>query len=333
VDAGSRSIADVFDDKENNFNLIRMIAALAVLVSHCYPLSGINDFDPLSYFGDYDTAGGWGVSVFFVISGFLVTRSVMRHSSLDYFSSRVLRIIPALALVTTIEVCVIGPLFTQLSLSQYLSSPATWLHFENVSIFSMHYSLPGLFMNNPAKATNGSLWTLPVECGFYVLLPIAAVFGLLRRQFLILATTAIAVVLGFLISTHHLDWVHQGGLLFRQAPLYSTLKNLLFFLSGACFWVFRDKIAYSHGLAAAMVGMLYIFADQPLRLAALYVALPYLVIYAALGKTSVLSWYRRVGDYSYGTYVFAYPVQQSVVTFFGPGIGPVLLGPSRRRLS
>src|SRR5262245_53522115 len=94
--SSARTLGEVFDPKNNNFDIIRLFAALLVLISHCYPLTGVAT-DPFAhYFGEYDTGGGWGVAIFFVISGFLVTRSVMERSTWVYLRSRVLRIVPAL---------------------------------------------------------------------------------------------------------------------------------------------------------------------------------------------------------------------------------------------
>jgi peptidoglycan/LPS O-acetylase OafA/YrhL len=324
VKSPPKTFADAFDVNDNNFNLIRMVAATLVLVSHCFPLAGINNWEPFAYYlGGYDTGGGWGVSIFFVISGFLVTRSVLYHTAFDYLLSRVLRIVPALALAMAVTVFIIGPFFTSEPILKYFISPETWRYLLNVNVFELTQRLPGLFAANPfAGAVNGSLWTLPIECGFYVLLPVMAVAGLLlpRAVLGVLILTTIAYIVNAFLF--HLDWNNQGGTIFRGAPLYSTARAFLFFVIGSCFWVWRSRIVYSHGLALVMVGVLYLFADQPFRTAAFYVGLPYIVMYTAFTTNIVISKYQDLGDYSYGTYIFAFPIQQSIVAILGVSISP-----------
>ncbi len=323
----SKTLAQMFDVHDNNFNLIRMVAATLVLISHCYPLAGNRGWEPFSYYlGGYDTGGGWGVSIFFVISGFLVTRSVLHHTTFDYLMSRVLRIVPALALAVTVTVFLIGPLVTSDAITEYFTSPQTWRYLLNVNIFELTQSLPRVFTTNPeAYTVNGSLWTLPIECGFYVFLPLMAATGMLSPRAALAVVFAVIAI--YLVNTYYfnLEWNNQGGLLFRGAPLYSTVRNFLFFFIGSCFWIWRSRLVYSHGLAIAMVGVLYLFAAQPFRTAAYYVALPYLVMYVALTRNRIFRRYQDLGDYSYGTYIFAYPVQQSVVATMGASIGPMAL--------
>ena len=315
----SPTFAEMIDLKDNNFNLIRMIAAILVLISHCFPLVGIKNWEPFSYYlGEYDTGGGIGVSIFFVISGLLVTRSVLSHTAVDYFGLRVLRIVPALAVATAVTVFVIGPLVTTVTITDYSSSTQTWRYLLNVNVFNLTQTLPGVFTSNPeANVVNGSLWTLPIECGFYVLLPVMAVTGMLlpRTAFVVILTVIASYIT--IVFVFHLEWSNQGGILFRGAPFYSTVHNFLFFFIGSFFWIWRDRITYSHGLAIAMFGLLYLFAAQPFRTGAYYISLPYLVMYAAVTKNTLAAKYQKLGDYSYGTYIFAYPIQQSFVAIAG----------------
>jgi peptidoglycan/LPS O-acetylase OafA/YrhL len=319
VQPTSKTFADVFISNDNNFNLIRMFAAALVLVSHCFPLAGVRGWEPFAYYlGRYDTGGGWGVCIFFVISGFLVTRSVLQHTVIDYLASRFLRIVPALGFASALTVFVIGPIVTSNGWAQYFLSPQTWRYLLNVDVFDLTQSLPGVFAANPwGDAVNGSLWTLPIECGFYLFLPAMAIAGMLspRPVLVILSLTFVTYLV--IVFYFNLDWNTQGGILFRGAPLYSTIRAFLFFIIGSCFWIWRGRIIYSHGLAIVMIGILYLFAGQPLREVAFYVALPYLVMYVALAKNRVLGKYQELGDYSYGTYIFAFPIQQSVVATMG----------------
>lgn len=79
------------DPRNNSLNLIRLILALAVLVHHSWPLTGAAD-EPV-FAGE--TLGGWAVSGFFVISGYLITGSRFSHGLGDYLVHRIARIMPA----------------------------------------------------------------------------------------------------------------------------------------------------------------------------------------------------------------------------------------------
>ena len=68
--------------KQNNFSFIRIMAALMVLFSHSYPLSGSTG-EPLSVVGL--SFGHVGVDIFFVISGYLVTKSVITRDDIYHF--------------------------------------------------------------------------------------------------------------------------------------------------------------------------------------------------------------------------------------------------------
>ena len=321
-----RTIGTAFVSRDNNFDLIRLLAAAAVLVSHCYPLTGQVTEPFANYLGEYDTGGGWGVSIFFVNSGFLLTRSVLGRPVGTYFRSRIFRIIPALALVAFVESFLIGPVFTTLTLQEYLTNSETYNHLKNVSVFWIRQVLPETFAQNPeAYSINGSLWTLPIESAFYIALPCLAFIGLLRPWRIIALTVLTAAWLVYGVTELNWSWANQGGLLFPGGPAYYVAKEALFFLIGALFWVHRDRIPMNGYLAIASVLLLTLFAYREYRLIAFYIALPYLVIYVAFAKQFRLRLYDKIGDLSYGTYLFAFPIQQAVVAAHGGDIGPIRL--------
>lgn len=319
-----QTIAEALEKKRNNFDILRLVAALLVLFSHSYPLAGEN-FEPIYHFlGGYDTGGGWAVSIFFVISGFLVAQSVMTRSTSVYFASRILRIFPALIVVVLLQVFVFGTLFTSLSLEGYLSSSKTYAYLQKAFIFFGPGTLPGVFADNPLKSVNGSLWTLNIEVFFYCVLPIIALLGLLGRPSLLIYAT-LFIVYAISVEGYGLNWANQGGRLAPGVPLFSALKQGLFFLSGTVLWVYRSKIRLSSIFAAMCLVFLALMANKDYRQYVLIAVLPYLTIYCALMKPIRVQFYDKIGDLSYGAYIYAFPVQQMVVAALGREIGPIAL--------
>lgn len=161
----------------NNFDAIRIAAALAVLVSHHYALTA--QAEP-SFLGLH-TWGGTAVIVFFVISGYLVTSSWYNDpSALRFAQRRILRIWPALAVVVVLTAYGLGAWVTSLPLMEYWKHRATLDYLLNIKL-NVHYVLPGVFESNPyPRGVNGSLWTIPLEVRCYVVMALAGLLGLMR---------------------------------------------------------------------------------------------------------------------------------------------------------
>ena len=163
----------------NNFDAIRIAAALAVLVSHHYALTA--QAEP-SFLGLH-TWGGTAVIVFFVISGYLVTSSWYNDpSALRFAQRRILRIWPALAVVVVLTAYGLGAWVTSLPLMEYWKHRATLDYLLNIKL-NVHYVLPGVFESNPyPRGVNGSLWTIPLEVRCYVVMALAGLLGLMRYR-------------------------------------------------------------------------------------------------------------------------------------------------------
>jgi len=226
--------------RDNNFNLIRIIAALAVLVAHSYALStGNTDTTPFrSTLGM--TIGTMAVDIFFITSGFLVTSSLLcRQSTIEFIWARVLRIFPALLVMLLLTVFILGVFFTSLPTTSYLSSAQTYIYFAKcATLFTgIIDGLPGVFDNNPYKnAVNGSLWTMPYEVRMYAIL--ALVWLALRARpksrliGLKIMVVAFASIAGIYIIAEHFF-----------LPSQSQFMRLFFmFFIGASFYILRDYI-------------------------------------------------------------------------------------------
>lgn len=301
--------------ESNNFDVIRLVAAVLVIVSHAPHVLGLQSpvFDPFQLVIGH-RIGAFAVLTFFIISGYLVAASWERKESLLAFvAGRVLRIYPAAIVVVLLSVFLLGPLLTTRTLPEYFSSALTHRYLENMSIFRMHYYLPGVFGSNPMQSVNASLWTLPYEVMSYAALGFIGFVGVLGRQALTVLVFVVFVLLGLFI-TPVMDALVIPLLGIDLKTFYPLL---LYFLAGTVFYVLRARIPlHAVGLVGALVG-LFLLKDWNYFSYASLLLLPYVVFSLAFSKPLLSG--SRVGfnDVSYGMYLYAFPVQQLLVFCLG----------------
>jgi peptidoglycan/LPS O-acetylase OafA/YrhL len=225
----ANTIAGAFKGRDNNFNLIRFLAASAVLVDHSFALvpSELAAASPIDL-RPFEI-GRWAVDVFFIVSGFLFTRSVMTQATLvDYGVARVLRLFPALVVCFALAF-ILGPIVALVSPLAYFSDPRPWLYVPvTASLVTHSMTLPGVFDTVPeAGIVNSPLWTLRSEAFCYLLLALFAAAGLFwsRARAGLMLAAMLAVYAAVTFAT---DWREQSS------AIDSTLRFLLdFFLGGA----------------------------------------------------------------------------------------------------
>ena len=157
-----KRLSELVQSRDNNFNLVRFGAATGVFFSHIFPLSGFGIKPGVLVLGYVS------VNVFFIISGFLVTKSLTDRSDLLRFAlARVLRIFPALILAVLFSTFVIGLAFTVLPKNEFLLDGRTHEYLlKNILLIipGIPETLPGVFIHLPGSHTvNAPLWTLPYE--------------------------------------------------------------------------------------------------------------------------------------------------------------------------
>ncbi|MBE7209893.1 MAG: acyltransferase family protein [Gluconacetobacter diazotrophicus] len=303
-----RTLVDAFDPAFNNFDLIRIVAALAVVVVHAYSLVGV-DPDPVSRLLGFGYAGTLAVEVFFVISGFLITRSAEQIPPGNYLLSRVLRIVPGLALVTVFEAYVLGLLFFDGDRHLYLREVAP-AHLRNILVFPEVPWIPGVFQKNHYQIVNGSLWTLPVEAFFYLLMPLVASLRRLQLPATVIAWCVCLILdAGGTIGVPRIVADNQYVALGLQAGGVVDMGS--FFFAGSLLWQLRRKVPFDRGILLIVAILLWVAHGTASAQAALRVCLPYAVIAVGCGGGAGTRLKRAVGDLSYGTYLFGYPLLNS----------------------
>lgn len=292
-----RTIDSVLDGK-NNFDAMRLLAALGVIWSHAYPATQGSSKNEFLYVlsGGQATFGELCVAVFFVISGFLITRSFLRSRTIvGYFANRVLRIVPGLVAVTLMVCLVLGPIVTVASSRDYWSDYLTVRYLGNALIYPAAQVLPGVFATNPYPSiTNASIWTLSYEFTCYIL--IAGICLAIRRAWLwSLGLLAIGVATVFF--TYISPWI------------FATFFS--YFLAGSLAYAGRKWIRLDFRMFVLSMVMLCLAVWRHQGLVVAFCLFgTYATIYLAYAYPLDRYNIARYGDFSYGVYLFAWPVQQ-----------------------
>ena len=286
--------------RDNNYTLLRLVAALAVIVSHGFAivLGGPENEPWRETLGL--TAGGLAVDVFFVISGFLVTRSLdFRRSGSEFIAARILRIFPGLLVNLLFVAFVLGPLLSTLAFSEYFRNPKTLLFvLHNLQMLALPYpetALPGIAI------ANGSLWTLPVEvCCYVVLVGSWVAWNRLRTRSWLDVVLMLAALLAITVAT----WRYSQSAGFNLAWMFA---------SGALSYGARSRIRLKASWSMLLLALLLAASiDHRAFQVALLLACPYLVFCAAYLPSGKVRLANRLGDYSYGTYIYGFPIQMAV---------------------
>ncbi len=302
---------DRLSSRENSANLVRAAAATLVLVSHSWPLTlGPGIYAPVEQRMGF-TFGTIAVTAFFALSGYFVTASYARTRSLAAFASaRFRRIFPGLAVSVLVLAFLLGPLVTVLPLQAYLTEGGTWAFVvRNITFVRMHFQLPGVFQDNPTPAVAGSIWTLTYELICYAAVALWGFAGLLFRTRL-----TIVVLIGWIVLAQVLRSLDVQ--VFYEFSRVLELSRP--FAIGMLAWCLRDRNILSLPVLVALVA-----ATVLLRATVLYDFLFILTVscgalWLAATRHPWLLPYNRVGDYSYGIYLYAFPAQGLMVWLFGP---------------
>jgi peptidoglycan/LPS O-acetylase OafA/YrhL len=290
----------------NNFTALRWLGALMVLVGHSFIFLGLPEPVVLGW----APLGPIGVYIFFSISGYLVAQSWDRDPHVGRFLlRRVLRIFPGLWICILLSAYVLGPLVTQIPLADYWVHAHTKAYLSNLYLY-ISYALPGVFAGNAyPHAVNGSLWSLPIEFMMYLFM--VALLWLRPSRMISLAVGVLAVLMAVCWAMSRSEM-----LVFYR----SDMRQL--FICGAYFW--SGVLIHQWQLSARttsrwLLGLVTCWAAlypwRDLFVLISYVVLPLLII--VVGEKS---WPglrdMNAHDYSYGIYIYAFPIQQTIAYLY-----------------
>ena len=291
----------------NNYDTIRLIAASSVIFSHAFLFAdGHEGNEPIArLLGEGYVLGFYGVVVFFVLSGYLVTQSwFTTGGSITFAIKRALRIYPALLVCAFVSAFVVAPLFSDVSFLKYLLDFRGYQYFiKTITLqFDDAWIIPGTFFYGPkvsyelGSVINASLWTLSIEVACYA---IVLFLGLLRL--LNLWSAAICLIVGVVGYYGNLDYLCWPFLTFKLFPAFSS-GMLLYFL--------KKKFGLTAVAALlcfiCLIGL--VVAGQTLMALSIFGA--YSIIYFSESPSVYLGNGAMYGDLSYGTYLYGWPVGQ-----------------------
>lgn len=304
--------------RDNNFNLIRFMAASLVLFTHSYALAlGSGDFEPLRATIGM-TWGSIAVDIFFITSGFLITSSYLARNNLFAFAwARMLRIYPAL--IVAIGFCILlGASLTSLSLQDYFRHSQVYKFFlkSTIIFFRIQDKLPGVFLKAPyGDAVNGALWTLPYEVMMYALVSfVLLVVCRIKAKVKHISAPSVLIVLTVIaLLADVLNHFH--------AFLPTTFVHLFaMFFTGATYYTWKEKIQLSSNWAVVAFIVLFVSVlHKELFFIFYLLLLPYLVFNIAYVPDGMIRKFNSLGDYSYGIYIYAFPIQQTIAELI-PGV-------------
>ncbi len=286
----------------NAFTALRWLLASLVMVSHAWDITmPVRGIDPTVAWLGFPISR-LAVFLFFSLSGFLVTGSLFKRSVADFLKARALRLLPGLWVMLLVIPLLFGAAFATADFTTFMTHHRTidfvW---RNALLLGKAFLLPFLFVDHPLGGSiNGSLWTIPHEVRCYLALAVLALLGLTRspRSFLALVLAALVVL----------------PLLPVMAEPFESARRLGFsFALGVLAWLVRERLPLSWPLALVAAGAaLALPFDLPGRLQCLQVSFFYLLLVAAFAVPPALKTAsQRLPDYSYGIYIYAFPMQQA----------------------
>lgn len=302
-------VRDFLFRNKNNLDLVRLLAAFAVIWGHAYALvPNAVQVDFVANWLKFTYSGALAVKLFFFLSGLVVTNSLLRGTpAVTFVLHRFFRLWPALFVTIICLSLLVGPLISTIAVREYFESEQTYLFIKSYlfsGLFTGNFEqteLPGVFSGNPYSAADGSLWTIPFEIGCYVgLLSLWLVFKKFR------GAVSVALSLIITVSLYIPDFnVLPGSLEIKWA--------VLCFAMGSSVAFYQDKIFIKLSLVLSLVAIAFITRDTVVKELLFYPAFFASVLYLSSLKISLK--FKLPGDYSYGVYLWGWPVQQILVSF------------------
>ncbi|MCK1384511.1 acyltransferase [Bradyrhizobium sp. 21] len=302
-----REQLDRYKGQGPGFDAARLVLSISILCWHSVVTSYGHAAETKIWNGLFSAPLSALMPMFFALSGFLVMGSFERSNNLrGFLGLRALRIVPALSVEILISALMLGSLLTTLPLASYYSDPKFFRYFGSLFGF-VNYTLPGVFADNPdPDRVNLSLWTIAPELMCYVYLGLLMALRLKRTGVTISAIVLLVICLAA-DSQSGVDRADTGVVFARFLLMSFAFGNLIY--------LWREYIPFRWDLLVVSIVVGCLFIKTPVLIYLSLLCLAYVIVFVGCVPIFVPKPF-STGDYSYGIYLYAYPIQQTYAHFF-----------------
>ncbi|MFT2007680.1 acyltransferase family protein [Pontibacter sp. 13R65] len=322
--------------RQNNFDFIRLLLAATVVFSHSYVIyNGVVDDEPMWKLSKSQAAfGTLSLNFFFIISGFLIAQSWVNSTSfISYLQRRITRIYPGFMVVSLFTVFIFGAIGTWTPNAGYAALQTYYAEINLLSLLKRCLLLqipkvPVTLLDVPVQNyINGTLWSISYEFICYLIIPLLTLLGLFRKKLAPLLFFVVVLCFNIWHAQQYQQYNSQGIIDSNLLPSFFSSYGkefinlehfLMFFLAGMCFYFYRNYIPKLRVLLlVSVIIMLLSINIYPLMELAQSVFGSYILFYFIFSDKVKLHEFSRFGDFSYGIYLYGWPVQQLVMLYLG----------------
>jgi peptidoglycan/LPS O-acetylase OafA/YrhL len=289
---------------KNNFNLLRLIFAGMVIISHAAELKdGNRSHELLTVIFGTISFGELAVDSFFIISGYLITRSWIESPNFfRYLRSRVLRIYPGFICASLICAFILGPMVS----GQTYFSEFNYFDYIKSLIFLKPPKIPEVFHGSFYPDINGSMWTIFYEFSCYVLVAAFGLLGIYKKKIAILFLCLALATLYFLNEIHAIELI--------KTQKYVRLGMVFF--AGSCFYLYEKIIPWkmTYAITSILIAISLLFS-KGLAEISLAIFWGYAILYFAKNAKEIAV-VNKIPDFSFGLYLYAWPINKTIYWYF-----------------
>lgn len=286
---------------QNNFNLIRLLLASLVVLSHSYEIKvGSRLTEPLTRWFGTLSFGDVAVECFFLLSGYLILKSWQsRPEALPYLWRRLLRIWPAYLVCYGLCGMVLAPNGALRDGADF-----AWAPFVAGALTFGQPVMPPAFAGTFFPGINVPMWSIQYEFACYLLV---AALGMLGVRGSKVAWLGAVLLWGGLFAVGQSGVLQPDGLAAHWLGK-SFIRMPLFFLVGGLYAIYAARFQPTF-LKVCGAALMLLASLQHASTAHLGLAIfgSYVLFSMATLKSPFLSRASRLPDVSYGLYLYAWP--------------------------